>query len=231
MPLMKGKSPKAFEKNVKTEMHEGKPLKQSLAIAYSMKRKAKKMAEGGQITDNYQSSENPHKKDGLDFLEDEKAHGYVEHEGDVKRPDHEAMMEDDRDLNQHGEHEEGPQGGGEGFHGEEYMDHHHDPHDMYSDTEDGDGLDMVGRIMKQRQMMYSEGGRVANEGEDMPSHLAKYKENEFDVLPMEDDLESEYTGANSGDELGDAREDHDRADIVARIMASRRKRDRMPSPA
>jgi hypothetical protein len=35
MPLDKGKSKKAFVKNLKTEMVEGKSKKQSLAIAYS----------------------------------------------------------------------------------------------------------------------------------------------------------------------------------------------------
>jgi hypothetical protein len=39
MPLMKGKSEKAFKHNVRAEMHAGKPQKQALAIAYSIKRK------------------------------------------------------------------------------------------------------------------------------------------------------------------------------------------------
>ena len=41
MPLIKSKSKKAFKANVKKEIQAGKPLKQSLAIAYSVKRKAK----------------------------------------------------------------------------------------------------------------------------------------------------------------------------------------------
>lgn len=40
MPLKKGKSPKAFFENVKTEMKAGKPQKQAVAIAYATKRKA-----------------------------------------------------------------------------------------------------------------------------------------------------------------------------------------------
>lgn len=53
MPLIKSKSPKAFEKNLKAEMHAGKPQDQALAIAYSVKRKAKKkMAEGGHLDTN-----------------------------------------------------------------------------------------------------------------------------------------------------------------------------------
>ena len=35
MPLIKGKSPKSFAKNIKTEMAAGKPKKQAVAIAYS----------------------------------------------------------------------------------------------------------------------------------------------------------------------------------------------------
>lgn len=47
MPLMHSRSKKAFSKNVATEEKAGKPAKQALAIAYSVKRKPKKMAGGG----------------------------------------------------------------------------------------------------------------------------------------------------------------------------------------
>ena len=42
MPLSKGKSKKSFVKNIKTEIKAGKPQKQAVAIAYSVKRRAKK---------------------------------------------------------------------------------------------------------------------------------------------------------------------------------------------
>lgn len=45
MPLVKGdkaKSKAGFSKNVKTEMKEGKPQKQAVAIAYSEARQGKK---------------------------------------------------------------------------------------------------------------------------------------------------------------------------------------------
>ena len=42
MPLVKGKSPAAFAKNIKTEMAAGKPKKQAIAIAYSEAGEAKK---------------------------------------------------------------------------------------------------------------------------------------------------------------------------------------------
>ena len=40
MPLVKSASKSAFRANLKAEMAAGKPKKQSLAIAYSVKRKA-----------------------------------------------------------------------------------------------------------------------------------------------------------------------------------------------
>jgi hypothetical protein len=46
MPLIKSKSQKAFQSNIKAEIKAGKPQKQAVAIAYSVKRMAKK-AEGG----------------------------------------------------------------------------------------------------------------------------------------------------------------------------------------
>lgn len=87
--------------------------------------------------------------------------------------------------------------------------------------------DLTSRIMHKRSQMYSEGGRIANE----QHHFADESPNDFDDLALRDDLEFHDTGANSGDELGDSREEHDRSDIVARVMASRRKKDRMPRPA
>lgn len=51
MPLIKGKSQKAFKHNIEAEMDAGKPQKQALAIAYNVKRKnsKKKMAKGGSV--------------------------------------------------------------------------------------------------------------------------------------------------------------------------------------
>lgn len=42
MPLKKSSSKKAFEHNVRAEMKSGKPARQAVAIAYSVKREAKK---------------------------------------------------------------------------------------------------------------------------------------------------------------------------------------------
>ena len=42
MPLVKSSSKAAISKNIKTEMHAGKPQRQSVAIALSVARKAGK---------------------------------------------------------------------------------------------------------------------------------------------------------------------------------------------
>ena len=174
----------------------------------------RQLAEGGQITDNYDSPST--KRDQTpDPTIDEMSSGFVDHEGDHKRPSRMAMSEDDRSLGQHGEDEMGP----EDHMAEGGMAGYQDPHGQAAD-------DLVSRIMKQR--MYSEGGRVANEdsGESAstPDRMAKDLPNEFDDLALRDDLESSDTGANSGDELSDDQEDMDRRDIVSRIMRSRAKR-------
>jgi len=219
MPLIKGKSPKAFKHNIEAEMDAGKPQKQALAIAYSMKKKAKKYAKGGFIG-SHQSAGKPEVHGDFpdkDHYKEENASGFVAHEGNDVKHDGPAIEEDDRLLNQHGEYEEGPQGVWMAEGGQITDNKQSDAHMM----------DMVGRIMKQRQHMYSEGGRVANS--DLP--LADEMPAEYDDLHLRDDLSFSETGVNSGDHLGNTREDHDRADIVARIMKSRSKKDRMPSPA
>ena len=43
MPLKKSTSKKAFQENIKAEIKAGKPVKQSVAIAYAEKREASKM--------------------------------------------------------------------------------------------------------------------------------------------------------------------------------------------
>jgi hypothetical protein len=46
MPLEKGKSKAAFQKNIKTEIEAGKPQKQAVAIAYSEQRRSGKKDKG-----------------------------------------------------------------------------------------------------------------------------------------------------------------------------------------
>jgi hypothetical protein len=84
--------------------------------------------------------------------------------------------------------------------------------------------DMIDRIMRKH---FSKGGEVANETDE----TADFEDNQFDDLVKDDGLEFHDTGANSGDELGDAQEDEDEHDIIKRIMKSRAVKDRMPRPA
>ena len=46
MPLKKSTTPKAFKANVVAEVKAGKPPKQAVAIAYSVKRAAAKPSKG-----------------------------------------------------------------------------------------------------------------------------------------------------------------------------------------
>lgn len=42
MPLKKSKSKAAFKSNIRAEVKAGKPVKQAVAIAYSVKRRSKR---------------------------------------------------------------------------------------------------------------------------------------------------------------------------------------------
>ncbi len=77
---------------------------------------------------------------------------------------------------------------------------------------------MVDRIMAKR---YAKGGEVT--ADELP--------NEFDEQELEPAEEFSYTGANSGDELGNEAMDENDRDLISRIMRSRAKKDRMPRPA
>ena len=194
----------------------------SLAIQYAMKRKA--MAKGGMCM-AHGSTSCPMCHGGQmaegGYVGEEKGSGYKPMPEEHEKMDMKAMHEDEKKLNQHGEYEVGAEGMDD--------DNQHVPDTMFDHPVENqdDEEDMVGRIMKQREMSYSEGGRVAN---NTPP-VADFEDNQFDDLVKRDNLESDYTGANSGDKLGNATEDEELHDIVSRIMKSRAKKDRMPVPA
>ena len=51
MPLIKGKSEKAFKENIRTEVKAGKPVKQAVAIAYDVQRRAQQgKKDGGSVS-------------------------------------------------------------------------------------------------------------------------------------------------------------------------------------
>lgn len=155
------------------------------------------------------------------FEDEEEDSGYEEMPEDREKSNARATAEDDRGLNQHGEKEVGAEGMDE--------DNESEPDRIIGHAVENqdDVEDMVGRIMAQREHHYSEGGRVAND----TSPIADFEDNQFDDLVKRDDLEQHYTGANSGDEIGNANLEDLMHDIVERVMRSRAKRDRNPVPA
>ena len=160
------------------------------------------------------------------FLGEEKATGYRPMPNEPRKSNSKAVMESDRGLGQHGEYEVAADG----------MDDDNEPQHKVilaigfeNQDHDEEAMDMVGSIMKQRAQKFSRGGQIANKS--FPED--EFKPNDFDDLVLRDsDMEdADYTGANSGDEIDSMGENERRADIVAQIMKSRRKKDRLPSPA
>lgn len=172
--------------------------KRSFSIAYSMKKKAKKMAQGDQSPNDDQELQ---KDEQMKSRRERMLEAFLSKKMEESQAPQDESMEQD------------PQ----------------EQDEMVPEDED-----MVSRIMKKRHK-YSEGGKVANEDQgesaSIPDQMAKAQPNEFDDLALRDDLEFNYDGENSGDELGNDQEDMDRKDIVARIMASRKKKDHLPNPA
>lgn len=153
------------------------------------------------------------------FVDEEEASGYLDMPEAMDKRNATAEYMDNRDLNQHGAHEIGPQGtdqGNESFETRK-VEHEVPNQDWHPD--------LVDRIMQQRH--YSEGGRVANDTDP----VADFEPNEFDLLVKDGGLESSYTAQNSGDEIGNEALDESEEDMIARIMRQRRMKDRNPVPA
>lgn len=81
MPLIHGKSKKAFSHNIAAEIHAGKPQKQAVAIAYAEKRKH--MAEGGDMEHDQEEAD---KKEMLEMVCKEMMDA-------IERKDHEMLLE------------------------------------------------------------------------------------------------------------------------------------------
>lgn len=103
MPLMRGKSKNAFEHNIKAEMDAGKPMKQSLAIAYATKRRNKK-AMGGRIANQHDEDMDRESKmnvehDEENLMEDRDQDGSNELADVNSKTSHNAMYDDhDEDM-------------------------------------------------------------------------------------------------------------------------------------
>lgn len=103
-------------------------------------------------------------------------------------------------------------------------------HEIPNQSEDSN--DIASSIMRDRSDMkakgYSEGGQVANDTEVVnPDDM----DSQYDELVKDDELESSYTGKNSGDEDGNEELDEEDRDVVSAAMKSRKKKDKNPKPA
>lgn len=195
----------------------------SLAIAYAMKKKAKKMKDGGDVDPAFWNRVD---KNGSNTAEQwgEKANNatlspyspeYIGEQKDamrrapMKMADGGMIEDDEMESGYESEPEE------------------HDESNEEAKSDDS----IVDRIMSKRQM-YAEGGVVADEGEDELSHMADSADNDFDYLATGDlDDSSSNSGSSDGDELGNHQEEEDRKDIVARIMRQRSMKQHNPKPA
>jgi hypothetical protein len=279
MPLIHGKGQKAFEKNIKTEMEHGKPQKQALAIAYSVKRKAqhkakggevdnlaelspeqvahakkalneipkskpkygisgemehghyvphpkkpkhlqvKKMAHGGEMHEEMHSPHLPAKEEHLaKVFHEEEMDGMAAHEHYKAKHNMAAEHEDARKLGQHGAMEIGPEdhyayGGLGEYHGS------HELHGVEEGHQDENHEeDLVGKILRKRQHMYSKGGMVANE---MHREFANRQPAKYDYLAKYDDMADHHSAGNLHGSKLNQEPVHEEHDIVSRILRKR----------
>lgn len=286
MPLSHGKSKQAFEHNLKAEIHAGKPMSQSLAIAYNMKRKAKKMAngghahdercaegcyaEGGNVLDSSHRSDNERGINKVAYTSRSHNAGTSEagaalkpsfslgdeHDSDVAKMKHRKVLQEMKSsprpkLMANGgpltadDVPEAPRKNAEEMQrgalqsGPTMAEAMHSIRKAFGSDEDTQtaegyamGGDVVDRIIAKRKNMYSEGGQIANGGDDDLDKMADGDPNNFDDLALRDGLSSSYGhDDNSGDALGNAQEAEDREDIIARIMRQRKMKQHNPSPA
>jgi hypothetical protein len=193
-------------------------------------------AHSGQITNNYQPSSKPEVDREWPYESSEKSSGFVAHEGDVKRPNSAAISEASKKLNQHYPDMQASTSESEDDLVTRIMEKRSPTFESEARLADGGpvlpGADSAQDSMR-KAFKFSEGGRVANQehGEDN-NDLAGFSPNEFDDLVLRDDLESTYgEDDNAGDSLDNEGENERREDIVARIMKSRAKKDKLPRPA
>jgi hypothetical protein len=173
MPLIEGKSQKSFKKNIEAEMDAGKAQRQSVAIAYAMKRKAEERdrnkAHGGMMHyahggyaegdmdeecyDCMRGNCDVHDPEGMNML----------HEGGgdiVDRIIRRRMSEGGRVANQeHGPDDDDLAGFSPAEYDDLVLDDYLEPHypaenrDLIgNEKEDEEDRDIVSRIMKSRRL-------------------------------------------------------------------------------
>lgn len=215
-----------------------------MAVAYAMKKKQKKMADGGEVDDKKPSPSPSPSPSGAESAQSSMRKAFKFAEGGQIKDNYQSssskMHQTSPDMKDHEMdsgfmgHEGNVQRPNGPAMSEEHKKLNQHMVDMMASTSMSE-QDIVDRIMQKREESfsgldrYSKGGKVANDTGN--GEVADEMPNQFDDLVLRDDLESGSNGPNNGDNLGNKQEDEDQKDIVSRIMSSRRKKDRMPNPA
>ncbi len=176
-------------------------MNKSLAIAYAMKKKSKKMAYGGHVADEA-------KREAQYDLDDNEAHMVVPmtfEESDKRREQDDPMI-----------HPEAYKSGGmidrimskRKMMASGGMIEHKDIHHPGA-VERNEGMDELSHMA---------------DGKENDFDFLTTGDHELDDSTTN-------SGEADGDFLGNKQEDEDRSDIISRIMKSRAKKDRMPRPA
>lgn len=189
MPLFKSKSKEAFKKNVKTEMDEGKPQAQSLAIAYNTQRSAKKkkMADGGEVKPEQYSADAALKEYDTQYMSKE------EQDASMSKGKPSSDMYNPKKMAAGGEVS---------------------PSDLMSDDERADSI--ADAIMQKRRKM-ANGGMLEANAEEEPNQY--YGMNEDAANEDIYDLDQLSARPQDSNETGDSAEDdsENKHDMVSAI--------------
>lgn len=241
-------------------------MKDNLAVAYAMKKRAKKMADDGDVKGVHKPNKYPMgdakgESEAGDNARWSMAHAYsgnssaAGREMSKAKEKHKKILGEMQSMKKPELMAEGGMIGSHQSEGKPEVDggdvcpscnspiphESRGPKDSYpsmglnqeGEHDEGEGdmnsvPPMIMKIMMGRAKGYSEGGKVANEGEDKLDDMADGEPNEFDDLVLDDDMEGHDEGS---EEIGDEQESKDRADVIHRIMKSRSKKDKNPRPA
>lgn len=186
-------------------------MSRSLAIAYSMKKKKK--ASGGTVESGDETM-NYSKGGDVKGVHREQPHKGRSLAGEIVRGARQGTKDKHQSMNELAKT----------LHQQKLDELREDKGDRRNMAEGGEVDPMMEVTCPHCAQSFSHGGQVANDtGQGVASDRLP---NEFDDLVLRaDDMEdAEYTGANSGDEIGNSGEDERRDDVVMRSMLKRKKK-------
>lgn len=227
---------------------EHESVRKEAEAYYKRNLKPKKMAEGGQITDNYADTEDG---DGLDMVGRIMAQRQQEYAEGGEAKYTPAYFEKQAKQTDEMHAKRGTSYGKEpGVHSPSYSSGKDKGQSIAGDLvrsspyykgEEKKAMAkdehkrVLGEIKSQKTGYFSAGGQVANDtdrAKDLEDPRDDAGSGRYDdLVNRDDDMETaDYTGANSGDETFTEGEEERRQRILSEVMASRRKKDRLPNP-